>query len=235
MVQEARLDLIRVLAVALLTAGGARAQPLVQSSPLLQERPLTTLLQPQKLDRSRPLLPQQAAGAGTANRATPCARPGGPAGTGSSQAKPSSTPSIFGGGSGPGDYGRYLPGATTQPSSAPTTRAAPSPAPANSLPATRTTGVDRPLYGGTDRPLWDTGERRPSSGTPGKPTTGKSPQSADGEAANKDSAPSGVAAPVRDRPLWADGSLMVPVDPAARSGSAGEVAPCVDLGPSSPQ
>lgn len=230
------MDLIRVLAVALMAAGGARAQPLVQSAPLLQERPLTTLLQPQKLDRSRPLLRQDGESAGTTGtvtRNTPCARPGGSAGSASSAARFSSTPSVFGGGAGPGDYGRYLPGSATSSSNVPTTlpsRPGASTAPASTAPAARNTGVDQPLYGGTDRPLWDTGERRPLSGTPSKPTTGKSSQSADGDRA---SGPSGSPAPARDRPLWADGSLMGSADPADRSGSGGAAAPCIDPGTSS--
>lgn len=75
MVQAARLDLIRPLAVAglvLSIAGGVRAQP------LLSNPSLTTLMQPQRLDRSRPLMPS-APLSGTSEvgpGGMPCARSG---------------------------------------------------------------------------------------------------------------------------------------------------------------
>ncbi|MGI4808958.1 MAG: hypothetical protein ACRYF2_12735 [Janthinobacterium lividum] len=237
MVQAARLDLTRVAAIGLLAAlasPAALAQPAVQSAPLLQDRSLTTLLQPQRLDNSRPLLRPSGEGAGSpdaANRNTPCVRQGGAPATGAAGARPGAAPSVFGGGSGPGDYGRYLPNA---PASSSTASATSRPA----APSTRNPGVDRPLYGGTDRPLWDTGDRRPSSDTTSQPSGGRS--SGSQSSAGKPSQPSGATqaggtpAPgtpqdrlPRDRPLWGDGSLMASTDPAAGAGTT----PCVDPAP----
>lgn len=234
MVQAARLDLTRAVAVAVallaaLASPAARAQPVVQSAPLLQDRSLTTLLQPQKLDNSRPLLRPSGEGMGSpdaSNRNTPCVRPGGAPSTGAAGTRPRAAPSVFGGGSGPGDYGRYLPNA---PASSSTASATPRPA----APSAPNAGVDRPLYGGTDRPLWDTGDRRPPSDTAGQPSAGQS-------SAGKPSQPSGATptggtpAPgtpqdrlPRDRPLWGDGSLMASTDPAAGAGTT----PCLDPAP----
>ena len=236
MVQAPRLDLIR-LATALLALSiplGAQAQPLAPSSPLLQDGPLTTLLQPQKLDRSRPLLrPEESGSAESASgRGAPCTRQSRAAGP---------APSVLGGGSGPGDYGRFLPSApsTASPSTAATstaatpnaaTRPGSASAPAGAAPPARAPGVDRPLYGGTDRPLWDTGDRRPV-------TAGKPAPSSDTErtaTATATAAPAGTApAPPRDRPLWGDGSLMASADPAAGAGIV--PAPCIDPAPATPR
>ncbi|RZK91924.1 MAG: hypothetical protein EOO66_11100, partial [Methylobacterium sp.] len=117
MVQAARLDLTRVAAIVLLTAlasPAAWAQPVAQPAPLLQDPSLTTLLQPQKLDNSRPLLRPSGEGTGSSNpaaRNAPCTRQGAAPATGAAGARPGAAPSVFGGGSGPGDYGRYLPNA----------------------------------------------------------------------------------------------------------------------------
>lgn len=216
MVQAPRLDLIRVAVavavVVVLTAAAssaASAQPLAPASPLLQDGPLTTLLQPQKLDRSRPLLPQAGEGTGSADstpgRTTPCTRQGKAAGP---------APLVLGGGSGPGDYGRYLP---TPPSSAaaPTAalRSGSTSSPVGTAPPTRTPGVDRPL--------WDTGDRRAT--TAGKPA----PSSDADKAAGATASP--APAPARDRPLWADGSLL----PSAESASI--PTPCIDQAPTTPR
>lgn len=231
MVQAARLDLTRVAAIALLAAlasPAAWAQPAMQPAPLLQDRSLTTLLQPQKLDNSRPLLRPGGEGAGSpdAARTTPCVRQGGTPATGAAGTRPGAAPSVFGGGSGPGDYGRYLPNA---PASSITASAAPRPA---GSPA-RSPGVDRPLYGGTDRPLWSTGDRRPSSDTAAQSSGGQSSADKPLQPSGATQA-SGIPAPgtsqnrlPRDRPLWGDGSLMASTDPAAGAGTT----PCVDPAP----
>jgi len=227
-VQAARLDLTRIAVIALLTALAsttARAQPAAQPAPLLQDPSLTTLLQPQKLDNSRPLLRPGGEGTGspdaTANGNTPCVRQGGVPATGAAGTRPGAAPSVFGGGSGPGDYGRYLPNAA-----APSSTASATPRPA--APPARNSGVDRPLYGGTDRPLWDTGERRPPSGTASQSSPGKPSQPSGAAQTTGTPAPGTPQSRLpRDRPLWADGSLMASTDPAAGAGTT----PCVDPAP----
>lgn len=230
MVQEAGLDLSRfgaIVGIALLL--GVAPQAPAAAQPLLPDSPLATLLQPQKLDRSRPLLPQRdltgsqadrRAGAGT--RASPCERPApGRAVTGGS-GQPSGP--VSGGGSGPGEYARYMPGATTPtPSSGSPPTTQPS---APSTAAPRNKGVDRPLYGGNDRPLWGFGQPRPDSPA-AKPTTAG--QDVPAQSASAEAAPeSTIPAPVRDRPLWADRSLTGAADPMPDDSANGSPAalPC---------
>lgn len=229
MVQEARLDLIAPLAAALVLLGAAPAyaQNLLPDQPLLSSPPLTTLLQPQRLDRSKPLLPQDVA----RTPATPCQRVTAGAGM-PAPASAASPGRAATGGSGPGEYGRYMPGAAasgTLPTDSPakpggTRSAAPADKPVTPGAGTSapSRGADKPLYGGIDRPLWNTGEQRaPSNGaaTPGEGA---------GSAALSPDAP--VAIP-RDRPLWNDGT---PVQPGAPlTGAAAVAAAGLGLSPCS--
>ncbi len=134
----------------------------------------------------------------------------GPAPSAASGAAVKTGPSLYGGGSGPGDYGRYVPGAPPA--------GAPGQASAGAAPAAATTPAtagDRPLYGGNDRPLWSAGQqpRTPVAGPRGK---AGSPAEAAAERDPGDATtpqPNALPAPVRDRPLWAEKGLSGLADP----------------------
>lgn len=219
------MDLItRLSTIALLSllAAPARAQNLLPDRPLLSSPPLTTLLQPQRLDRSKPLLPQDA----VRTPGTPCQRPA----TGS-EPRPATPAASRGraatGGSGPGEYGRYIPGAAASganPSAAvtnPTGTGSAAPAdkpaaPGSSTPASSARGVDKPLYGGIDRPLWNTGEQRAPLGS--------NSTVAGDKAATATLNPDSAAALPRDRPLWEDGSSTQPGAQATGAQTTGAAA-----------
>ena len=170
-------------------------------------------MQPQRLDRSRPLVSEdRAAGtrSGLRQGVSPCDRAGAASPGGGATAP--TRPSLYGSGSGPGGYGQYIPGAPppTDPSGNKQSAAA----------------ADRPLYGGTERPLWDTGARRPAAAAakPAPTTTASSGEPGKDPASAAPAPPSMIPAPVRDRPLWVEGGLSGPLAPAPAAGSASDSA-----------
>ena len=206
------------LGLAMSLGGAAQAQPLMPNPGL------SSLLQPQRLDRSRPLVsPDRSAGTQSGlqpvrpGEATPCER--GAAASPGGAAAASTGPSLFGSGSGPGGYGRYMPGAPPAGSGT-TSSSATTPQPGTSQPGANRAAAtaDRPLYGGVDRPLWDSGERRSaaaSGSAPGKTASAAQATRTPAATAPTGTAPAGAGpvqpnalpAPVRDRPLWAESSL----------------------------
>ena len=196
------------LAIALMAGGPAQAQA------LFQDRPLDSLLKPRDLSSSKPLLPVDKTGSPCA-RAAPSARSdSGNQPANADEAPGKSSAKTGSGGSGPGEYAHYLPGAAK-----PKTPARVDPVP------NRDAGVDRPLYGGTDRPLWDT-VTRPTTTTEGsKPTK-------PGQTAASNAPPATTGLP-RDKPLWSEAPAS-PLAGSATSANPGSVSvaaePSVGLG-----
>ena len=181
------------LAIALMAGAPAHAQA------LYRDRPLDSLLKPRDLSSSKPLLPVDKTGSPCA-RAAPSARSDSGSQPANAEAAPSKSPAKTGsGGSGPGEYAHYLPGAAKPKTP---TRVDPVP--------NRDTGVDRPLYGGTDRPLWDT-VTRPATTEGSKPVK-------PGQTAASNAPPATTGLP-RDKPLWSE----LPASPLA--GSAASASP----------
>ena len=180
---------------ALLLAGlgtPAGAQPLLPSS-----SPVMTLLKRQELERPMPLLPQDATGTGAA----PCERLS--AGAATRDGGRSGTTSLAYSGAGPGAYGRYMPGATSDAAGDAAGDAAAARTSAPAYPdalATRTAGRSGP------------GASAMGSGTPVAPRA-----AAAGAASGK----SGTDRPLYgglDRPLWQAAPRDAELDgPAATS------------------
>ena len=229
-------------AIMLLLAGvlglplGARAQPSLASPP--GSPPVTTLLRPRDLGQSTPLLPQDGSGPST----VPCARVSvGAATRGGDRA---GTTSLAYSGSGPGEYARYFGGSSADAplanangaGDAATPGGVPAPGFAqHKRPAatggTAAAAADRPLYGGESRPLWDT--QAQTGSLTGSPADTAAPGGRVAGSANGGTVPAGSAAhsgggadpdphslPLRDRPLWSDGTAPV-------QGQAAPVSPCL--------
>lgn len=220
MVQKARLDLSVAAALALAVLAGPA---------LAQDGPLTTLMRPQPLagpsslgrndDLTRseqlfgddPLASVNAlSGTGSLSNQRPATRPADPAKPGKEAAgcDPRTTARpAFGlgsGGSGPGEYSRFVDNG----------RGADGKQPEAAAERPGTPPGDRPLYGGTDRPLWNDGTPSPARrGAARARVAGETRQRPAGgtrQAAGSD-APAGPA-PAFDRPLWGD---AVPAPSAA--------------------
>lgn len=190
---------------------------LLASPVMAQDRPLTTLMRPQPLSRTDALSRQSRlfgedplanvdalAGTGSLSNRPPATRrtdaagkPGGTATACDPRTSAGRRPAfgVATGGSGPGEYGRFVDGGrgtATKP-------------PAGTARATSTVPADRPLYGGTGRPLW-------RDGAPAKPATTARNDAAAEESPGSTIDP--VPTPGVDRPLWTDaGGTRAAADP----------------------
>lgn len=108
-------------------------------------------------------------------------------------------PNVAAGGSGPGEYARFVPAGRTGAAKPPARAARPSAA----VPG------DRPLYGGVDRPLWNQSSPSTPRETP-----------SDGAAASDAPAAPATASAGVDQPLWGEPAAPCDADPATRRAGA---------------
>jgi hypothetical protein len=195
-----------------------------------QDGPLTTLMRPAPLSRQNQLfgdnpltntdrLSGEDSLSGQQNSrgraAADPAKPGDEAAACDPARRRPTVPSLASGGSGPGEYGRFVDTGRTESAKPP----ASAPRPSSAAPS------DRPLYGGTDRPLWNEGA--PSAARQGPPRPGASARAdrdapTNGTRGDDATAESRVApAAGVDRPLWAEpgDTYAAPADPCATDAS----------------